>query len=261
MTTTQDSGSSRFSVALARTEAEVQEAQALRYDVFAQECGAQLSAASHQRDVDRFDAYCSHLLVRDNHSGRVVGTYRLLEPHKAFRHGGFYVETEFDVSRLQTILPRTVEIGRSCVHPDYRRGAVMTLLWGGLAQFVLERGYEYVMGCASAPFTDDRAAARATTRLLLDNHLSPEHWRVVPYRPFTVGPMGLPSATDVDGSVSLPPLIKGYLRIGAAVCGSPAHDPLFKTIDFLMLLPMAAMTARYARHYTGSAAASLPRAA
>jgi putative hemolysin len=233
-----------LSVALARDEDEVLEAQRLRYRVFAEELGARLDGGIPGVDRDLYDAHCEHLLVRDTRSGEVVGTYRLLSGARAAALGGFYAETEFDLTRLRHLRIDTLEIGRSCVHPDYRNGATIALLWSGLAAHVARHNYRYVIGCASLTMADGGHAAAAIYRRLAERHLSPVEYRVFPR-------CELPLAALVGGETAAapPPLVKGYLRAGAMVCGAPAWDPDFNTADLLMLLPVAGMDARYARHF------------
>src|SRR6202161_3071231 len=131
----------RLQVTWARTDDELREAQRLRYRVFADEMGARLTGPAGL-DVDAFDSYCDHLLVRDLDTLKVVGTYRALPPHQAARVGRLYAESEFNVSRLTHLRPKMVEVGRSCVHPDYRSGAVIMSLWGGLAAYMMHHRYE-----------------------------------------------------------------------------------------------------------------------
>jgi putative hemolysin len=214
----------------------------LRYRVFAEEMAARLDSAETGLDRDMFDAYCEHLLVRDAGTGAVVGTYRILSAAQARRVGRFYSESEFDLSRLLG-LPGLVEIGRACVHPDYRHGAVLGLLWAALANHFAERGYRYVIGCASIPHDE---ATGVCSRLLCE-HLGPEEWRVAPRRPFELRMPAEPA------EVAFPTLIRGYLRLGACVCGPPAWDEAFRTADVLMLLPMERMSARWANRFLRAA--------
>ena len=228
----------RLSVGLATDEDERRAAQRLRWRVFAEELGARLASAEPGIDQDIFDAYCEHLVVKDG--AEVVGTYRLLPPQGAKRIGLYYSETEFDLTRLRGIRSRMVELGRSCIAPEYRSGAVIALLWSGVARYVLAHGYTYLAGCASIGVPH---AASAVTQL--EKHLAPPEFRVTPRR-------ALPARESAASSDStLPPLVKGYLRAGAWVCGEPAWDPEFNTADFFMLLPVARIEARYARHFFG----------
>jgi len=236
----------RFTVGYARTAGELLEAQRLRYNVFAEEMGARLASADRGIDVDRFDEFCDHLLVRDAAAGEIVGTYRILSPDGARRAGGNYSESEFDLARLAHIMPRLVEVGRSCIHPDYRSGTVIALLWSGLARYMNVHGYEFLAGCASIPMHDGGHAAAAIYRRLRAEHISPPEYRVMPRCALPLEALG------TDGPVDVPPLVKGYLRLGAWIAGAPAWDPDFNTADLFVLLPMAHMNVRYARHYLGN---------
>jgi len=143
----------RLYINLARNPAEVAEAQRLRYKVFADEMGAQLSG-SGGLDIDGFDDYCDHLLVRESATNQVVGTYRILSPHQANEAGGYYSAAEFDLNRLSHLLASTVEVGRACVHQNYRSGGTITMLWAGLAKYMQMHHYEYMIGCACVPIYD-----------------------------------------------------------------------------------------------------------
>ncbi len=232
-----------FEVAFARDEDEVRAAQRLRYRVFAEEMGARLKGPAPGIDADHFDPYCEHLIVRERSSGEVVGTYRLLSPSAAKRLGGYYTEEEFDLVRLRVIRPYLVEVGRSCVHPDYRNGPVIFLLWAGLAEYMLSTGYKYLIGCASIPMRDGGRNASAVWHAVKDKHLSPEEWRVFPRQPLALDPNADAHAAQV------PPLIKGYLRLGAWVAGAPAWDPDFNTADLPILLATYHLNRSYARHF------------
>ncbi len=233
----------RLTVELAQSEDDVLAAQRLRYEIFVREWNAQLPSDVPGVDRDRFDPFCEHLIVRDRVRDIVVGTYRILESSRTALTGGFYSHSEFDLSRLEGILSRTIEVGRSCVHPDYRSGGVLALLWSGLTQYVCTRGYDYIIGCASIPLNDGGQVAEAACRRLMAQHLTPDEWRVFPRQPFPLH--GMPGSHEAD----VPPLIRGYLRAGAYVCGSPAWDKAFNTADLLMLLPVVSINPRYARHF------------
>jgi putative hemolysin len=232
-----------LSVSFAENADEVRAAQALRYRIFGEEMGARLNCREAGIDQDLFDAYCDHLLVRNDDTGEVVGTYRILPPHQARKVGTYYSDTEFDLTRFQHIRSQIVEVGRSCVHPDYRTGATIALLWGGLAEYMQKHGYQYLMGCASVTMADGGHHAASLYRLLAEKHLSSAEWRVFPR-------CALPlSSLNQRLEVTVPPLVKGYLRAGALICGEPAWDPDFNTADFLVLLPMQGINDRYARHF------------
>lgn len=231
-----------YEVGLARSEAEILEAQRLRYRVFAEEMGARLPSRHSGVDQDVFDTFCHHLIVRDVDDGRVIGTYRILTPSAARRAGSYYSETEFDLVRLSHLRPRLVEIGRSCVDPAYRSGAVIALLWSGLASFMRDGGYEYLMGCASLGMADGGHHA-AGIYAKMGKHMAPLEYRVFPRCPLPL------ERLEASPDTELPPLLKGYLRAGAQVCGEPAWDPDFNTADLLLLLSMSRISARYSRHF------------
>ncbi|MCF8149755.1 MAG: GNAT family N-acetyltransferase [Burkholderiaceae bacterium] len=232
-----------YSVALARSEEDVREAQRLRYKVFADELGAQIRTATPSHDIDRFDAFCDHLIVRESYADRIVGTYRILSPQAARRAGGYYSDNEFFLSRLLNLRTRMVEVGRSCIHPDHRSGAVITLLWAGLADYMVSNKHEYLIGCASIGMGDGGHNAANLYAQIAPGAMAPAEYRVFPRH-------SLPVERLVTTQPALvPPLIKGYLRLGAWVCGEPAWDPYFNTADLLLLLPMARMNPRYMRHF------------
>ncbi|MFJ7147501.1 GNAT family N-acetyltransferase [Streptomyces sp. NPDC100445] len=233
----------RYTVTLARDEAEVRAAQRLRHDVFAGELGALTAGPEPGHDIDAFDAYCDHLLVHDTETGQVVGTYRLLPPERAAVAGRLYADGEFDLSALDAIRPDLVEVGRSCVHPDHRDGAVIGLIWAGVARYMTDRGHEWLAGCCSLPLADGGALASATWDRVRARHLAPEAFRVRPLLPWVPAP-GLPAART-----GLPALLRGYLRLGAQVCGPPAHDPAFGVADLYVLLSMRRIDPRYLRHF------------
>jgi putative hemolysin len=234
----------RLGVSLARNAGEIQEAQRLRHRIFAGEMGAKLPSRTPGVDHDIYDPYCEHLIVRDQQSDEVVGTYRILGPDNA-RLVGYYSENEFDLTRLQHLRSRMVEIGRSCVHPDYRGGATIGLLWSGLAQYMTERGHDYLIGCASISMADGGHAAASLYNRLAAEHLGPQEYRVFPRCPLPL------AALQQDRPAEVPPLIKAYLRAGAWICGQPAWDPDFNTADLPILLPMSKLSGRHAKHYLG----------
>ena len=232
-----------YTVALARSEEEVREAQRLRYKVFVEELGAHVKTRLPGHDIDHFDPFCEHLIVRESHADRIVGTYRILSPDAARRIGSYYSESEFYINRLQNLRSRMVEVGRSCIHPDHRSGAVITLLWAGLAEYMVSNKYEYLMGCASIGMADGGHNAANLFAQLDPAHMAPAEYRSFPLH-------GLPFERLANGQpVLVPPLIKGYLRVGAWVCSEPAWDPDFNTADLLLLLPMSRMNPRYMRHF------------
>ncbi len=242
-------GAGAMAVAWARHQDEVREAQRLRHQVFAGEMGARLHTTIPGHDVDLFDDFCEHLLVRDPASGEVVGTYRVLTPAQARRVGSFYSDTEFDLTRLRALRERMVELGRSCVHPAHRHGGVIMALWGALAEFMVRNELDTMIGCASIPMLHEGAvsgdAAASVWRQVRERHLAPIEWQVRPRLPLPVEHL------DDSLPVEPPALIKGYLRLGAKVLGAPAWDPDFNTADLPMMMRIADMPARYRRHFMG----------
>ena len=229
---------------------EVREAQRLRHHVFATEMGAQLKASIQGHDIDLFDDYCEHLLVRDAATQQVIGTYRVLTPTQAKRVGSFYTDTEFDLTRLRRHRERMVELGRSCVHPDHRHGGVIMALWGALAEFMVRNQLDIMIGCASIPMLHQGVvsadAAGSIWLQLKQTHLAPIDQQVRPRLPLPIRP-------QAEGLQADPPaLIKGYLRLGAKILGAPAWDPDFNTADLPMIMHIADMPRRYRKHFLGS---------
>ena len=234
-----------FQIEWAKSPNEVKEAQRLRYKVFAEEMGANLSQNEEGLDVDEFDAYCDHLLIRDQDSLKVVGTYRVLPPHKAKEIGRLYSDSEFDLTRLDHLRPKLVELGRSCVHQDYRSGAVIMALWSGLAQYMQKNGYEIMLGCASIPMADGGHFAASLYNSLGNDQMAPVEFHAFPRLPLPLDKLN--GGLEVEA----PPLIKGYLKLGAKICSSPAWDPDFNTADLLTMLRLSEINPRYAKHFLG----------
>lgn len=229
---------------LARTNEELEAIQRLRYQVFTEELNAVFPGGDYGLDADRYDPWCEHFMVKELDTDRVVGTYRLLTPANARKAGGYYSETEFDLSGLSDIYDGLVELGRSCTHADYRGGSVIMLLWSGMARMVEQLGYRHVLGCASVSLRDDGATAAKvwrTSTAAMARTGKPASVRPLHRYPVECLDSMLPART--------PALIKGYLKLGADICGDPAWDPDFNTADFPVLLDMRLMDARYRRHF------------
>lgn len=237
-------------VSWAKHADEVRQAQRLRFSVFADEMGARLDSTLPGHDVDLFDNYCEHLLVRDQLTQQVVGTYRVLTPAQARRVGSTYSDLEFDLTRLRGLRERMVELGRSCVHPDYRHGGVIMALWGALAEFMVRNQLDTMIGCASIPMLHNGIVsgdvAASIWRQLKASHLAPIELRVHPR-------LALP-VERLDGSLAVEPpaLIKGYLRLGARILGAPAWDPDFNSADLPMLMRIQDLPPRYRKHFLGA---------
>jgi putative hemolysin len=238
----------KVSVSWASHQDEVRQAQRLRYEVFALEMGATLPKTLPGHDIDLFDDYCEHLLVRDVASEQVIGTYRVLTPTQAKRVGSTYSDLEFDLTRLRSLRERMVELGRSCVHADHRHGGVILALWGALAEFMARNQLDTMIGCASIPMQHNGVssghAAASIWRQLSQTHLAAIDYRVTPR-------LALP-VEQLDGSLEVEPpaLIKGYLRLGAKVLGAPAWDPDFNAADLPMMMRIADLPVRYLKHFS-----------
>ena len=220
----------------------LREAQALRYFVFTQEFDARLHASEPGLDTDEFDAHCTHIGVRDLDSGMLVATTRLLDYRAARRLGHFYSEKEFSLDGLPHVAAKMLEIGRTCVHPDYRNGAPIAILWSELAEILNDGDYQYLMGCASIPMRDGGIQARAVMQRLQDR-LCHRWLRAEPKNPLPA--LELPSNLTAE----VPPLLKAYMRLGARICGEPCWDPDFQVADVFILLKRDELCPRYARHF------------
>ena len=248
----------RLRVRLAVDEADRLAAQRLRYDVFVTELGAETPTADHvtRREGDALDEHADHLVLVDQTRDpagldHVVGVYRLMTDTAAQSAGGFYCAQEFDLSPLVQSGKRLVELGRSCVHPDFRRGAAMLLLWNGVAEYVIARGIEVMFGAASFPGIDPQAHAQALGHLHRA-HLAPETLRV---RAIGAGATRMDlmpeEALDPDRALAaMPPLIRAYLKLGGMVGQGAFVDLQFKTVDVCLIMDTATMSGKAVDFYT-----------
>jgi putative hemolysin len=243
-------------VRLAETPAEVDAALALRYRVFYDEMAAKPTAemAARQHDFDRFDEVCDHLLVLDRRRGdgpeAVIGTYRLIRRAAAARMGGFYSADEYDISPLIDYPGEILELGRSCIDQQHRNNSTMTMLWRGLAYYVVGYNIDLLFGCASLPGTDPASMA-PTLSYLYHNHLAPKELRprALPDRYVDMNLLP-PDATDRRAALALmPPLIKGYLRLGGFFGDGAVIDYQFNTVDVCVVVKTDLVTGKYFRHY------------
>jgi len=250
-------------VRLARSFKEIKAAQKLRYRIFYGEMDAKPGwmMKVSQRDIDPYDAVCDHLLVIDHDrpkAKRVVGTYRLLRQEIAEAHGGFYSAGEFDLSPLMSDSfkkqmgegRQLLELGRSCVHKDYRATSTINMLWKGIAEYLKEHNIAYMFGCASFEGTDP-AEFKEALAYLYHNHLVAEDFKVKALDDLYVGMNEI--STDVldvrSARRALPPLVKGYLRIGCFIGEGAVVDTQFGTTDVFILLPVERIAKRYSKHY------------
>ncbi|WP_245295192.1 GNAT family N-acetyltransferase [Manganibacter manganicus] len=250
-------------VRLASSEAEIAAAQEIRYRVFYDELGARkgmLHALDH-RDRDRFDPLCDHLLVFDTSINgpehrRIVGTYRLLRQESAAAAGGFYTEDEFDLSGLVARHPgqRFLELGRSCVLPEYRSKRTIEVLWQGIWAYVNHYDIGVMTGCASFHGTVPAAHAEALT-YLAHHSRTPSLWdvRALPARYCPMDMMPIEAVNAKAAIAAMPPLVKGYLRIGARVGDGCVIDHDFCTVDVCVVLPVQEISARYVNYYGSEA--------
>ncbi|MCD6060866.1 MAG: family N-acetyltransferase [Moraxellaceae bacterium] len=228
----------RLEARFVRHQQELREAQRLRADVFGAEYGARFDGLDH----DHFDAYCDHLNVYDTANDLLVATTRLLTSERARLAGSFYSAHEFDMTALQQLPGRLLEIGRTCVHPDYRSGAAITVLWSSLADYLMRQDFSYLLGCASISLRDGGHNFAAIMPELREKHLVEPALRVVPRR-------AVSSDTPAAIPASLPPLLKAYLRMGCKIGGEACWDPEFQCADVFVLLDVATLSARYAQRF------------
>lgn len=236
-----------FEVKIATEKSEIEEAQRLRFQVFNVELRKGLkSSYAGGLDVDEFDPYCDHLLVRDLKSGDVVGTYRLMRGSQARQNIGFYSEREFDLSRIKSLDGELMELGRSCARKDFRDRALIPLMWDAIAEQVKKHHVRYLFGCGSL-YTTEADEVSAMFSMLKNKYYAPDIYRVFPVDQCRF--QGLAEDVLISDEQTwfqkLPSLIKGYLRIGSVVCGPPALDADFGTADFFLLLDFGTLKEEY----------------
>lgn len=243
METEAAAGSSRFVSRFATTPSEILETQRLRYRIFAGELGADIDGGEEGIDADHYDAYCRHLTVREAKTDRLVACTRILTDDIAAKAGGFYSAGEFDLKMIDALPGRVAEIGRTCVDAEYRSGAVIAVLWQGLAEFIIGDGFDYLFGCASIGLEDGGANAHAILEQIKGKYMAPGWQRVRPLIP-------LPAADARPAAkAKLPPLLKAYFSLGAKACGEPYWDRDFNCADVFVLVNVSDLHPRYARHF------------
>lgn len=228
--------SHKYTVRLAENRAEVEQAQRLRFDVFNVEFSKGLTDSyKYGRDQDEFDPFCHHLVVIENQSNTIIGTYRMQDSRMAEEGRGFYTSAEFSVHLFPSeVLLNSLELGRACIHKNHRNGRVLFLLWKGIAEYVQLKTPRYLFGCCSLPSQNLHESWAVFNYLKRNGHLHPQHKILVEpkYR------CPAPSLTTEEAEVEIPKLFQLYLQIGAKVCSPPALDQDFGTIDFLILLDL-----------------------
>jgi len=235
-----------YRVRLASSDADRMAAFHLRFLVFNLELGEGLEAAyATGRDMDQFDAVCEHLIVEHTSTGKIIGTYRLQTGAMASANAGFYSEGEFDFAPYRHLQGSLIELGRACVNREHRSTEVLYLLWRGIAQYARHRGGRYLIGCSS--LTSQDAAHGAAVYRALQKYLAEPHLRTTP-QPHCAMPLVLPG----DASDKVPKLLRTYLAVGAKICGPPAIDREFKTIDFLTLIDLETLHPRMRARFLNS---------
>jgi putative hemolysin len=235
----------RYGLELAADQHDVALAQALRYEVFNRELHEGLSSSdAQQRDVDAFDSVCDHLLVKDLRNNKVVGTYRMQTGLVAQRNIGYYCAQEFDLDVFEPYRSETVELGRACIAKEHRSFQVLSMLWRGIASYAQSRGARYLIGCSS--LTSQHPAEGLAAYSAMQPNLAPTDFRTHPHTSHTcfAGDTPLPE-------IKLPKLLSAYLSLGAWICGPPAIDREFKTIDFLTLLDLQSDSMKLRRQRFG----------
>jgi len=235
----------RYEVRVTENAQEILEAQRLRYEVFALEMGAKLESEHLGLDRDRYDLFVKHLIVRDSYKRKIIGYTRILTRDMANIVGGFYSSTEFDLTRIMSLHGNILEIGRTCIHKEHRKGSIISLLWSGIARVMETYRADYLIGCASIPMGVYGEIPQTVLGGLDQGHLAPEMFRVYPKTPLPFKRDLQPTTTNVE----VPPLIKGYLRAGAKICGEPCWDPDFNVADVFICLDRERIDKRYQKRF------------
>ncbi|WP_139488851.1 GNAT family N-acetyltransferase [Brevibacillus dissolubilis] len=239
-----------LTVSLAKTSEEIEQALRLRYQVFVVEEQNPNLINDHGIETDEYDVYCDHLIIKDQATSQVIGTYRLLPGERAILHNGFYSETEFDLTGFEACKKQALELGRSCIAEEYRGGKAIQLLWEGIAQYISEHGQSYLIGCASIP-TPTLAELNELYSMLCRKDAITETYGI---RPLPKNRIDGLQAIELAGEEKelfrrLPPLMKGYYWLGAQIAGEPAYDPVFRTTDFFILLDREHISKKYKKHF------------
>ncbi|MBE6367866.1 MAG: GNAT family N-acetyltransferase [Lentisphaerae bacterium] len=246
-----------FTVKFAENPSEIATAQRLRYNVFMAEQGHMSTRQTPSvLDEDEFDRYCLHLIIVEKNSQEVIGTYRVHPGEVAVKNLGFYSQQEFKLGGLEKIAERSVEVGRSCIKPEYRNGAVVALLWAGMAAVHERTQCHYLLGCVSLPTADPVIGMAVKEYLKSKGDVFTSELDVAPQEAFAMPPV---DPAEVERYITgdrknelrqwIPPLLKGYLRLGARFGSEPVLDREFGAIDFLVLFNFDEIDQKYARHF------------
>ena len=239
--------SEQYAARIASRPVEIQAAQQLRFQVFNLELNEGLAQSyATGLDTDPFDAVCDHLIVEHLATQQIVGTYRLQTGGSAAKNLGYYSAQEFDFTAFEPMRNEIIELGRACVHRQHRNLIVLGLLWKGIADYAKERGARYLIGCSSLTSQDAAVGAAAYTELCRKKFLAEQPWRTTPTAAFEC-----PLDRIADEEVKIPKLLRAYLTLGARICGAPALDRQFGTIDFLTLLDLESLPASARERFLG----------
>jgi len=234
-------------VKLAENKKEIVAAQKLRYRVFTQEYGAVIKSLKGI-DKDRFDLHCRHIIVKDKSNEKVVGCTRILSKEQAIKTKGFYASTEFYMAPINELKGSVMEIGRTCIHPDYRNnGTAITMLWSKLTEVFIKEKFDFLIGCASVSLADKGKTASVILKHIEDNQLKTYRQLVEPRAPLMLEAMNI--SKSISSPVVMPNLLKTYLKMGARVCGEPNLDKVFNVADFMMLLDVKDFPRRYINYF------------
>jgi putative hemolysin len=241
-----------LTVKLAENEEERQQVYQLRYRVFVEEKNNRSLANPQKEERDSYDPYCDHLIVVDHTVGKVIGTYRLLPGDRVQHQCGFYSESLFDLSAFRTLSSMTLELGRSCVAPEYRDGKTIQYLWAGIADYLQQHRFRYLIGCASLPLLE-LEELNCIYSLMHRNGVLTDDFGIRPIPSRKVEGLKLVNIEGREKDIlsKLPPLLKGYCRLGAKLAIEPAYDPVFSNFVWLVVLETSQVIRRYRRRFLG----------
>lgn len=242
-----------FEVKIAQTQREIREALRLRYEIFKVEMTGSLKPPkAYELDTDIYDKFCDHLIVKDKIKNKTVGTYRLLLGSKVNRDLGFYSEKFFNIRNIKRLANHSqiLELGRSCVHQDYRYGPVINLLWSGIAKYISDHNVRYLFGCPRLYTTEPEEVSKIF-KFIKERFYAPLKFRVYPKpaNKFKGLKINVPLPTTREIWNHLPPLVKGYLKVGVMVCGMPAFNPALDAVFIFALLDIQNIPAAYKQHF------------